>query len=289
MLLLSSTELISNQKFIALGMYSPLAKFFFKPGGSLLFKTARTDYWSHLAHPDVRHMPAVNDLSQPKPYFIKENLFSWFKEYWTLHQAKGNYIWTTHADYKLMFLVSMDRRGFYNTMAVSRFYVRWSGGVNLLSNLTFFNASVYAFTSKVFVEEALTFNWNLSYMNYKLFKYAHQLFYFSDSSYGNYTRLSYRFLEQWDVDAALVTDVKSHEKNIFYLTRFGYYTVGLAPANYNPWLLSFPIPLLGDSILGQYYFLVTTLRAGALGRRARFDQLADRWFSLKSLLSTLRL
>jgi len=113
-------------------------------------------------------------------------------------------------------------------------------------------------------------------MNYKLFKYSHQLVYFQDSSYGNYTRLAYRLLGEWGADAALVTDVKAHEKNIFYLTRFSYYTIGLAPANYNPWILSFPIPLLGDSILGQYYFLVTAIKSGGIGRSARFGQFSDR-------------
>lgn len=285
MLLLSETGLLPNRQFTSLDMYSSLSKLLFRNTSSLALKDARTSYWSNQANPNSSDFDLVEDLAQPKPYFTGENLFDWFKEYWMLHQSKGNYVWTTHAEYKLMFLVAMDRGGFYNTIAVSRFYVRWSGGVHLLSNLSFFNASVYAFTSKVFVEEALTFNWNLSYMNFKLFKYAHQLFYFRDNPYGNDTRLAYRFLEQWGVDIALVTDVKSHEKNIFYLTRFSYYTIGLAPANYNPWLLSFPIPLLGDSILGQYYFLVTTLRAGAMGRSARFDKLSARWLVVKELLT----
>ena len=119
-------------------------------------------------------------------------------------------------------------------MAVSKFYVRWTSALNLLMNLSFFSASMYAFSSKLFVEEALTFNWNLSLLDYKLFKYTHQLFYFRDSAYGNDSRVCYLLLEDLTVDAALVTDVKSHEKNLFYLQRMNFFTIGLSPANYNP-------------------------------------------------------
>lgn len=284
MLSLSSSELTPNVNLTKLNLYSPLLKVFLSKTSSLEAVGERLPYWDTTVRYTGMFIPHQEDSSLSTPYFLKETMFDWFQEYWMLHQAKGNYIWTTHADFKLMFLVAMDRKAFYNTMAVSRFYIRWLGGLHLLSNLAFFEASIFAFTSKLFVEEALSFNWHLSYMNYKLFKYSHQLVYFQDSSYGNYTRLAYRLLGEWGADAALVTDVKSHEKNIFYLTRFSYYTIGLAPANYNPWILSFPIPLLGDSILGQYYFIVMAIKASGIGQRARFNQFSSRWFALKTFL-----
>ena len=101
-------------------------------------------------------------------------------------------------------------------------------------NLAFFESSIYAFTHKAFIEESMTFNWQNNFMDYRLFKYASRLFYLRDSSYGNETRL--RYLEEGGlpVDAAIVSDVKAHERNLFYLQRSNFFTIGLAPANYDP-------------------------------------------------------
>jgi len=71
-------------------------------------------------------------------------------------------------------------------------------------------------------------------VNYKLFKYTQATIYFADSPYGEETKFGYERSYISKVDAALVTDVKTHQKNIFFLRTCNVYTVGLVPANYSP-------------------------------------------------------
>lgn len=214
--------------------------------------------------------------------------FVWFYDYWLLQQSRFNPKYTTHAHFKLMFLVCVDRKGFYNIIAISKFYQRWITASTLIMNLSFFESSVYAFTHKAFIEESMAFNWQNNFMDYRLFKYASRLFYLRDSAYGNETRL--RYLEEGGlpVDAAIVSDVKAHERNLFYLQRSNFFTIGLAPANYDPWVFSFPVPLLSDSLLGQYYFLGSLVRLSNLAQSSRFEFFYKSWFNIKFSLTSIK-
>ena len=137
-----------------------------------------------------------------------------------------------------------------------------------------------SFSNKLFVEESLVFNWKLSLLDYRFFKYSQPLLHLKDSPYGDDTRRFFQYWNRSPLDAAIITDIKSHEKNVFFLTRCNVYTFGLIPANYRPWRISFPIPLLADSILGQYYFCRSIIRISYLGQSLRFDQIRNRWFKL---------
>jgi hypothetical protein len=112
----------------------------------------------------------------------------------------------------------------------------------------------------------------LNFTEFKFFKFSQNLLYFKDNPYGHETDYLFDYFNQNNLDAALVTDLKSHEKNIFFMKRFNFYIIGLVPSNYNPELFSFPIPLLGDSLLGQHHFLESTLKILGLARRMRFEK-----------------
>jgi len=207
-----------------------------------------------------------------------------FKEYWLLHQTRLNVRWTTHQAFKTMFFVSLDRQGSYNVIGLSKFYLRWKNAHTLLLNLFFFESSIFTFTNKLFLEEALVFNWNLNFVEYKFFKFSQNLIYFRDNPYGHETDYLFDYFNQYKLDAAIVTDLKTHEKNIFFMKRFNFYIIGLNPSNYNPELFSFPIPLLGDSLLGQHHFLESMLRILGLARRTKFEKLQKTWTHLTWLL-----
>ena len=207
--------------------------------------------------------------------------FHWFKAYWSLHQSKSNMQFSVHPDFKLLFFVCFDRKGVYGVVGISKFYSRWKLAHNLILNLAFFNAKLHSFTNKVLIEESMIFNWRHSLLNYKLFKYTQSLMYLKDNPYGNDSRRLFIYWKKDLFDAVIVSDLKSHEKNVFFMRSNNVFTVGLVPANYRPWQVSFPIPLLADSILGQYHFLKSVLRAAGLAQHTRFLNYQTAWFSLK--------
>lgn len=223
-------------------------------------------------------------LMQGRKLGADPEAFSWFKEYWVLQQSRPDVDWTPHAHFRLMFAIATDTRGVYGTLGLSKVYLRWSTAFTLLLNLFFFQSPTLSFANKIFVEETMSLNWHLSYSSYKLFKYSQNLVYFRDSRYGNETREGYFELAREDYEVAIMSDVKYHEKNLFFLRTFNYYVIGLSPANYDPWELSFPIPLIGDSLLGQHYFLATVAQTASSARMARFDRLSGEWGKLASLI-----
>ena len=228
-------------------------------------------------------------ITQPNRLVEGQRLFVWFTEYWLLHQSKFNYRHTTHHSFKVMFLICCDRSGFYSTISVSKFYQRWVTASTLIMNLAFLRASIFSFTHRGFVEESLSFNWLHSRLSYRLFRHVSELFYLRDSPYGNHTRIGYKLSLDFPVDAAIVTNLKAHQGNLFYLKRVGIFTLGLVPGDYDPWLVTFPIPLLGESLLGEYYFVQSLVRLCGLARQARYDKLSLGWASLNRSISLFSL
>lgn len=110
-------------------------------------------------------------------------------------------------------------------------------------------------------------------MEYKIFKFSQNLIYFKDNPYGHETDYLFDYLNHSQIDTMLVTDIKTHEKNVFFMKRFNFYIIGLNPSNYNPNLFSFPVPLLGDSLLGQHHFIESITQVLGLARRTRFEKI----------------
>ena len=84
------------------------------------------------------------------------------------------------------------------------------------------------------MEDSLVINWSLNQLTYKIFKFSQSVVYLKDISYGEDSKLTYKDSELVNLDAAIISDVKSHEKNIFFLRVINIYKIGLIPASYSP-------------------------------------------------------
>ena len=76
-----------------------------------------------------------------------------------------------------------------------------------------------------------------------------------DLPHGAYIHKALNNMLATDPDFLLISDLKNHEKVLTYLRKRNIYIIGLLPSNYNPWVVSYPIPTFSDSYLVQYYFL----------------------------------
>jgi hypothetical protein len=233
----------------------------------------------------VSELPTVSTFAQSSIVDHSLTHFNWFKDYWILHQSKSNDQYSIHRDFKTLFFICTDNSGVYNIIGISKFYSRWTQGLNLVFNLSYFNANLASFTNKIFLEDSLVINWSLNQLTYKIFKFSQSVVYLKDISYGEDSKLTYKDSELSNLDAAIISDVKSHEKNIFFLRVINIYKIGLIPASYSPWVLTFPIPLLVDSLLGQFYFLNVILRMAGLAKSKKYNNLLSKWNSLKFTLN----
>jgi len=89
-------------------------------------------------------------------------------------------------------------------------------------------------SNKLFIEEAMVFNWHFSSRNYKLFKYVQPTFIFKDLTHGGSIHTTMVALFVQNLDLSIFVDVKNHQKLLVYLNKSSLYSVGLIPAHSSP-------------------------------------------------------
>lgn len=211
-----------------------------------------------------------------------KDLWVLFLQTWALARPKSNAHYNVHRDFRLFFL-SLARTSPSGALVNPKgYYNRWVNTYNFLFNLFFVNSFTQVLTNKFFIEEALIFNWEYSYKNYKLFKYVQPFLTFSDMSHGESVHDVIARLLDKDLDFLLVVDLKTHNKLLKHLKSYHVFMVGLTPINYAPWGVSYPVPTFADSYASQLHFLKFIMR---LQMHAKGESHANQWGLRKLSLS----
>ena len=90
------------------------------------------------------------------------------------------------------------------------------------------------FCPKTFKKEALSFNWSSELLEHTLFKQAAPHFVMKDVSYGEHSTEAFISLRDSGLDVAFLTDIKYHQRTLFYLKTNKIYTISLIPYNMSP-------------------------------------------------------
>jgi len=104
---------------------------------------------------------------------------------------------------------------------------------------------------------------------------------FKDAAHGASIHKSVFLIFLQKLDFTILVDIKSHEKLLQYLQRYGMFIVSLVPINYSPWKVSYPIPTFSDSAVSQYYFLRWLFFIKGSADSARFTRLLQQWQELE--------
>lgn len=155
----------------------------------------------------------------------------------------------------MMFLVPDALSGCAGLVSAARYFLRWTDSYDLIYNLFYMRGRSQLLTNKFFTEEALSFNWQYSLKNYRLFKYIQPFFMLKDSEHGEETLTAVGFIMLQRLDFVIISDLKNHSKLLRYLRLKHLYSIGLIPSTYSPWQVSYPVPTFSDSQLDQFYFI----------------------------------
>lgn len=196
----------------------------------------------------------ILNFQQPKLSIInKKTFYNLFLIYLQHSTTSSNNFFTPHANFKSLFLFSQDNTTTY--LNLQKMHSKWINTCNFLLNLFMIKCNLLVFATKTLKIETLSFNWSLNLLNYNLFKYSSPIFFTKDSKYSVASTLVFKKFQQSKVDTVFITDIKYHEKNLYYLKRFNITTIALMPYNLNPWLVTYAIPAASSSIFIQYFFL----------------------------------
>ena len=235
-------------KFLALRVMYPF--FFKKPSKTPTLKPYFNKVESKISAPNVSVLAA--DKNSTDKLFNLEYRWSLFLMYFQFMDNRRTNFFSPHANFKNMFLFDSTKTTvFFN---YSRLYMRWTHTYNLLINIFFRELTPVLFATKMFRKEVTAFNWSLDVLDQGLFKHSSPYFFLKDCNYGDQGRYVFSELERAGLNVSFVTDIKYHEKNVYFLKRFNSYTIGIVPFNMNPWLVSYCIPIATNNIIIEFFF-----------------------------------
>lgn len=182
-------------------------------------------------------------------------LLGTFVSSWGLLRVKNNSVFSVHRDFQLLFFCSRPERRLNLFSDTRQMFNRWVDAHNFMFNLFYVQSIGQLLSNKFFIEESMMFNWHLSLKYYKLYKYIQPFFIFKDLPHGGYLHSNMVLFLKQKLDYMLIVDMNNHKTLITNLKRYHFYLIGAVPINYSPWLVSYPVPLAGDSLLNQLFFL----------------------------------
>ena len=227
------------------------------------------------------------DETYPLPEVNKSVMFSnysstWplFLQNWNTFRPKSTLIYKTNRDFRLLFLSDSTDKSRNSLVSAKRYFSRWLDAYNLLFNVFYVEAQIQLLSNKLFIEEALVFNWNYNLRNYKIFKYVQPFFTFKDAPHGGYIHSAVLDILLQKLDLTIVVDIRNHKKLLGYLQKYGLFSIGLVPTNYSPWVVSYPIPTFSDSPVSQYYFLRLLFFIRGSATAKKYNHTKSCWNSL---------
>ena len=220
----------------------------------------------------------LNFNSQEKMWFL-------FLQNWAIFRPKTNLIYNTNREFRLLFLSDSSHKRHGSLISAKRYFSRWLDSYNFLFNLFYVNSQIQLLSTKVFLEEALIFNWQYNFRNYKLFKFVQPFFTFKDLPHGSYIHTAVLDIFLQKLDLLIITDLRNHYTLLGYLQKYSLFSVGLVPINYSPWTVSYPIPTFSDSPLMQYYFLRLLFYLKSSASLHKHKQSFSNWLSFTKFIS----
>jgi hypothetical protein len=207
---------------------------------------------------------------------VKSNEIPLFMFYLNFANTMGDLSYAIHAAHRSLFITPM---GTWHApyLNISKVHQKWTHSHSFIFNLFFSQSPILIFANKSLKNEVYAANWSYRIMNYELFKYMVPFFYFKDNPYGNDISLVYSKLSSIGVDSVFVADVKFHKRTLFFLKKWGVYTIGLAPYNIDPWVLHYSIPVAASTLFTQYFFTKLMIYMRQEANIHYYNQLKSLW------------
>lgn len=186
----------------------------------------------------------INKISE-----IKNNMLNVF---FFLNYSYFNSQFSYNSLFKLFYV--KDVKNQVMIFDISKIFLRWNDAYNLLFNIFYYNLNPVVMGSPFFKNEILALNWTYSSFDFNLWRYYFPFFFFKLNKYNRKTSFFFERLSNLDINFFIVTDCHYHYKNLHYIKKKHYYSVGLIDVNTSPWLVSYPIMAFFESFLSQSFF-----------------------------------
>lgn len=183
-----------------------------------------------------------------------------------------------HYAYRLLFSNLNPNELLY--VDLGKAFSRWSSTQSLLVNLFYYNVRILSFGSKLLSNEILSLNWKLTTPDLLTHSTFDKSFFFTSAKTGPLYSKSFLRLSSFKIENAFVFDLNFHQRTIFFLRRYKFFTLGIVASTQNPWLVDYSIPVFSSNILTQYYFIKLFLYTFSTARYLYFNNCKSLWLKL---------
>ena len=131
----------------------------------------------------------------------------------------------------------------------------WQVFYSFFTSLYYFKLPVLYFTSNFFRREVLSLNWTYFLHVKYAWKYVQPFFFLLHNKILPYSNYIFASLRKLNFNTAFIGDVSYHQNTLHYLSRAGFYIIGLVPSTSRHYFLNFIIPIATNNFISQFFFL----------------------------------
>lgn len=222
------------------------------------------------------------DSAQLLPIFKSANgliRFFMFKLFSLFNQSFAISIFTGNAFFSFYSIFSIGKK--ILILNYKFLLTRWLISYDFLFNLSYFKITKLFFTAPLFKQQNLALNWETNSWTLELWAYFRLMFIFKDPQYSPKINFFFSQLYIRNINCAVISDIIYHTKNVFYLKKNDYFTVGLLNITENPFLLDYPIIAHFRNHLIQMFFLKFIIFIERQSQFNRFIYWQQIWFNNK--------
>jgi len=130
----------------------------------------------------------------------------------------------------------------------------WKKMYLLLYNLFYYDINTLLFGSTPYKKEVLAFNLNLNRFILKYLNFFN--LYFTVEKFKISTVYKYMFYKLNDegIKTAIVLDTYHHQNALYYLGKYYFFSIGLAPTTQNIHKTNFSVPIFLNTLINQLFF-----------------------------------
>jgi hypothetical protein len=190
-----------------------------------------------------------------------------------------------HHQFRKMYLLGNKNFHYLNT---TLFFNKWHNGLNFLFHIFYFNSKLILLGTEFFKKETNVFNWLFLKSNTKFWNYYFSYFIFKTSKINTVTNSFFLKLKKYGIDMFLIYDCYYHFKNLYYINKYGFFSIALTNARINPWIVSYSFPVINDSFMTHLLFFNIINFSFKQAFVVKYQTLFKNWFYLQLLLQTAR-
>jgi len=188
-------------------------------------------------------------------HFSKKNSileYKLFNLFFLFNYSLFNTNFKCHHNFKLFYIYNYSNK--ILLLDSTKFLMRWKESYDFLFNIFFYNFIPLIFSTNFFKNETLALNWSYNIFEINLWKYYFPFFTFKLNNYNKKTDFFFDKLSSLSINFYVITDCIYHYKNLHYIKKKNYYSIGLVNVDLDPWLVNYPIISFFESFLTQLFF-----------------------------------